>query len=183
MSRIINFLIINILIINNISGQEQASTTSLPIDEDTKLITYQEVVQETGTKDELFNRAVMWINFFYKNPVDVTKVRDPESGIIKGLHRFKIYKTDKKGNKTDAGVIMYSINLQFKEGRYRYTITDFILKQSSRFPIERWLNKDHRAYNSNWDDYLNQVNIFTNSLIKSLKKGMKPENKKTDDDW
>jgi hypothetical protein len=76
--------------------------SQVPIDEETGLITYQEVVEEEGTKQEYFNRAIGWINSYYKNPVDVTKTRDPQSGIIKGIHRFKIKNTDETGFESDA---------------------------------------------------------------------------------
>ena len=48
----------------------------MPVDPDTKLITYKEVVTVTGTPAELFNRAIEWINKQYKNPADATKVRE-----------------------------------------------------------------------------------------------------------
>ncbi len=34
------------------------NSNALPIDEETGLITYQEVVEEEGTKKEYFNRAI-----------------------------------------------------------------------------------------------------------------------------
>ncbi len=63
----------------------QIISSGLPIDEVTKLITYQEVVQEVGDKDSFFNSAIGWINEYYPNPVDVTKTRDPQTGKIEGL--------------------------------------------------------------------------------------------------
>lgn len=160
-----------------------AQSNNLPIDEETGKITYKEVVQEEGNKKEFFNRAISWINEFYNNPVDVTKTRDPESGLIKGLHRFKIKNTDENGNQSDAGIIQYTFKLELKEGRYRYTLTEFIIRQSSRIPIEKWLNKDDPQYSPVWKDHLKQVDDFATAWIKSLKTGMKPMIEKTDDDW
>ena len=152
---------------------------SLPIDEETGLITYQEVVEEEGTKKEYFNRAIGWINGFYKNPVDVTKTRDPESGIIKGIHRFKIKNTDEDGDTSDAGVVQYNFVLQFKDGRYRYTLTEFVLRQASKIPAEKWLNKSDPQSKS----YLKQIDKFAQNWITDLKKGMKPKVEKKDDEW
>ncbi len=160
-----------------------AQNTNLPIDEETSLITYQEVVEEKGDKDEFFNRAIGWINEYYTNPVNVTKTRDPESGIIKGLHRIKIKNTDENGNKTDAGIVQYKFTLGLKEGRYRYTLTEFSLKRGSKIPVEKWLDKNDPQYNSNWDSYLSQIDAFAESWITSLKNGMKPPVEKKDDDW
>ncbi len=163
--------------------QTIAQSGKLPVDKETSLITYQDVVQEKGTKQEFFNRAIEWINDYYKNPVDVTKTRDPESGIIKGLHRFKFYNTDETGLKTDAGVIQYEFTLEFKEGRYRYTLTDFIFKQSSKIPVEKWMDKTDPQYNPVWDTYLDQVKEFALSWISSLKEGLQPRPEKKEDNW
>ncbi len=166
----------------NLSAQ-QTMSSGLPIDDVTKLITYQEVVQEEGTPQEFFNRAIGWINEYYPNPVDVTKVRDPQTGKIEGLHRFKIKNTDAEGNQTDAGVIQYEFTLEFKDGRYRYNMTNFVFRQASKIPVEKWMNKDDQQYNPSWDSYLKQVDEFAKSWIESLKAGMKPKPAAKDDQW
>ena len=174
----------SILLLSILSLSLMAQRPNFPIDEETGMITYKEVVEEEGTKQEFFNRAIGWINEYYKNPVNVTKTRDPESGLIKGLHRIKIKNTDEEGNVTDAGVVQYRFTLGLKDGRYRYILKEFSLKQGSKIPVEKWLNKDDQQYNSNWDQYLTQINDFAESWIASLKKGMQPKaKKKDDDDW
>lgn len=156
---------------------------SVPMDEDTGLITYQEVVQEDGNREEFFNRAVAWVNSFYANPVDATKTRDPESGIIKGLHRFKIKSPAPDGTETDAGIVQYEFSLEFREGRYRYILSDFVLRQASRIPVEKWLDKNDPQYSPLWDSFLVQLDDFAQSWIASLKEGMQPPKVKKDDDW
>jgi hypothetical protein len=158
-------------------------TQPVPVDEETGLIIYQDVIQEEGDREEFFNRAIGWINSFYANPVDVTKTRNPESGIIKGLHRFKIKSATKDGTEVDAGVVQYEFSLEFREGRYRYTLSDFVLRQTSRVPVEKWLDKNDPQYNPLWDDFLIQVDDFAQNWIGSLKDGMKPPKVKADDDW
>jgi hypothetical protein len=165
----------------NLSAQTLVS--GLPIDDMTKLITYQEVVQEVGDKDSFFNSAIGWINQYYPNPVDVTKTRDPQTGKIEGLHRFKIKNTDAEGLVTDAGVIQYEFTLEFKEGRYRYIMTNFVFRQASRIPVEKWMDKKDPQYNANWDSYLTQVDEFAKEWIKNLKAGMKPKPAAKDDQW
>ena len=168
------------LLLSILSFSLLAQRPNFPIDEETGLITYKEVVEEVGDKQEFFNRAIGWINEFYTNPVNVTKTRDPESGLIKGLHRIKIKNIDEDGNETDAGVVQYRFTLGLKEGRYRYILTEFSLKQGSKIPVEKWLNQQNSQYNS----YLSQIDTFAQSWIKSLKKGMKPPvEKDDDDDW
>jgi len=174
-----NFLFIITLFLNPILHTLNAQGVSVPVDEDTKLITYQEVVEELGDKDSFFNRSIEWINEFYSNPVDVTKTRDPQSGVIKGLHRFRIKNTLDDGTQADAGTVQYHFTLEFKEGRYRYTLSEFELRQASKVPCEKWLEKSDPATRS----YLKQLDEFAQSWVTSLKKGMMPEPEKKADDW
>lgn len=176
-------LVIGIIILLSCNGFTQETSTKFPVDEATGQITYLEVVEEEGNKEEFFNRAIGWINEFYANPVDVTKTRDPKTGIIKGLHRFKIKNTDKDGNSIEAGKIQYRFTLEFKEGRYRYTLTEFILRGASKFPVERWLDKNDPQYNQNSQTNLDQIYQFAQDWIESLKDGMKPKVEKKDDEW
>lgn len=169
------FVVVFLTSIVSTFSQESA----YPVDEESGLITYKEVVEVEGDRESFFNRGIGWINKYYPNPVDVTKTRDPESGLIKGLHRFKIKNTDEDGNQTDAGVVQYEFLLEFKEGRYRYTLTDFVLRQASKVPAESWLNKADPQSIS----YLNQLDDFAQSWISSLKEGMLPKVEKKDDDW
>jgi hypothetical protein len=172
-------LLATILTLNSYS---QEITPPLPVDPDSKLITYKEVVQQEGSKLDLFNRAIEWINKTYKNPADVTKVRNPETGLIELIHRIELT-FDEKGVTRAAGIVDYTLKLEMKEGRYRYTITNFNLKQASRVPIEKWLDKTDKAYTPAWDNYLAQVDEHTKKLIESLKKGMEPPVQKKADDW
>lgn len=151
---------------------------SVPVNGDGK-IEYQEVVDETGTPAEFFIRAVSWINSYYTNPFDVTKTRDESSGIIKGLHRFRVEKTLEDGQKVDAGTVQYEFKLEFKDDRYRYTLSDFVLRQNSAIPVEKWLN----ASDSESKSYLKQLDNFAQEWINSLKEGMKPVEVKKEEDW
>ncbi len=162
---------------NFISGQ----TPDLPVDKESGLITYREVINSEGSADDLYVRALSWINEEFKNAADVTKIRDRSNGIIKGIYRFKIYNDD-KNTKIQAGVIEYSFILEFKEGRYRYIFTEFLLKQLSRQGAEMFMNKDDPDYNPTWDNYLMQIDNYTSNLINRLKGAMKPE-AKADDTW
>ncbi len=169
-------------IILNTNLNAQDSTSVVPIDSENNKITYQEVVNEKGSPDDLYIRGIAWVNSFYPNPTGVTQIRNREDGVIKGTARFKIHYLDKEGIQRDGGVISYSIKLECKEGRYRYTITDFNFRQSSRFPVERWLDKDAPSYNPQWVEYIKQVDTYTKSVIADLKAGMVDKPKK-DDSW
>lgn len=158
-----------------------SQTSLVPVDEDTKLITYKEVVNQEGDASKLYNTAIAWVNANYQNPTEVTRIRDAENGKLELKHRFKLYNTDKNGLKTDANVINYTLKLDFKPNRYRYIFTDFSVQAVSKYPLERWLDKKNPQYTPAFDNYLMQVDSIVNEKIKSLKKGMIPKVIKPDD--
>jgi hypothetical protein len=164
----------------NIKAQDIAPV--MPVDPETKLITYKEVVTVEGTRSELFNRAIGWVNKQYKNPVDATKVRDQASGIIEIIHRIELTK-EEKGVAVLAGTVDYSMKLELKDGRYRFTITNFNSKSVSRKPIEPWMNKDDSAYLPVYENYLKQVNDYMLNLIAGLKLAMLAPAAKKPDTW
>lgn len=159
------------------------SITVIPVDKTTGKITYQEVVMEDGTQNDFFNRAVGWVNQTYKNPTSVTTVRDPETGVIEGNYRFKLYKLTEEQVNMEWGTILYSFKLEFKEGRYRYTFHDFLLKADSRFPIERWLDPTSVDYSEENNQKLKQVDDHMKSLIHSLTLAMQPKPVKQEEPW
>ena len=159
------------------------SVTIVPVDKTTGLITYEEVVTEEGTKNDFFNRAVAWVNETYKNPTSVTTVRDPQTGKIEGNYRLKIYQSTEDQAGMEWGTILYSFRLEFKDGRYRYSFYDFLLKTDSRYPIERWLDKTRPDYTQDCDLKLREVDEFMQNLIQTLKLSMKPKAVKQEAEW
>ena len=135
-------------------------------------------------KKELFYRCISsWLNEVYTNSPNVTSVRDAATGKITGNHRFRIYQTNNKGNKINAGMILYSFTIELKDGRYRYTLSDLLLKRPSRYPIENWFDKSDPAYNPQWNVYLKQIDEFVKSWIANLKEKMQPEPKVIEEEW
>ncbi len=178
------FAFLFVIVISFSTLLAQVKKGVLPIDPETKKIKFQEVVHEKGTKQQLFNRCVYWLYKFYKDPDRVTSVRDPNTGKIVGQHRFRVYDYTKDSIKKIAGTIDYTFTIEFKDGRYRYTINKLLLKTASKYPIENWLDKSFPNYNPRWESYLQQIADFVKSWSDDLKEHMKPEPpRKTDDDW
>jgi len=139
------------------------------------------VVSEQGNPGYLYDKAIEWFRSYYPNPTAVYTVQDRVNGKVEGIGRMKIYYFDSDGNRIDGGQVMYTIKLEFKDNRYRYTLTDFLLKSASRYPLEKWLNKSDPAYNPQWDAYLYQIDTTMQRLVTTMKAGMKPTVKKTDE--
>lgn len=160
-----------------------AQTDKLPMNPENNKIRFQEVITETGTKDELFNRSINWLNNYYKDPVRITSVRDQPTGKIIGRHTIRLQYTGDDGVRRDGASVYYEFTLEMRDERYRYTITDLLLKTASRYEIEKWLNKDDPAYDPRWDDYLVQIAEYVDQWSANLKEMMKPEPEKVEDEW
>jgi len=169
------FLILLLCIFTpGLRAQEQ-QTYQFPLDPETKKIFYREVVEEKGTPAYLYDKAIEWFGYYYLNAQSVLSIQDKPNGRIEGIGRMKIYYQDPSdGIRRDAGMIQYQVRIELKENRYRYTLTDFNLKGSTRIPIEKWMNKSDPAYNVRWDTYLFQVDTTMQRLVSSLKEQMKP---------
>lgn len=166
---------------NQLVAQEVVNTPNLPVDPESNKIIYRDVVEENGDPGYLYNKAMEWFNYYYLSPTSIFNIQDRVNGKIEGTARMSIYYNDENGNRLNAGLVIYTIRLEFKDNRYRYTITDFNLKGASRFPLEKWLNKDDPAYNLNWNSYLYQVDTTMQRLTTTLIEKMKPVEVKTDE--
>jgi len=163
-------------------AQQQTASPNLPVDPDTKKIMYRAVIEEKGSVEYLYNKAVVWFSYYYPNPAAIFTVQDKVNGKIEGTGRMKIYFIDEKsGVRMDGGLIIYLIKIELKENKYRYTLTDFNLKAASRFPVEKWMNKGDPAYNSKWDSYLYQIDTTMQRLVSTLTEKMKPIIQKKDE--
>jgi hypothetical protein len=166
-------------------AQDTKVAPKMPIDETSKLITYSNVVEMGSTKkDELFGKALAWCNTYYKNPADVIRQKDLEAGTIQCKARFKISNpVDKNRVATDAGIVQYTLNLAFKDGKYKYTLTEINWKQVSYYPAEKWMDKTSKSYLPEFDYYLQQVNEEALKIVKDLEKNMKATEVIKKGDW
>jgi hypothetical protein len=96
--------------------------SQMPMDETTNRYTYQEVIEVSGaTKEELFDKARMWFTVTYVDAKSVIEVEDKAEGKIIGKGSFLI-----PFSLADRA-IQHVVTLEVKNGRYRYTFTNFYL--------------------------------------------------------
>lgn len=165
-------------------NEEPFKVPNIPVDKDTKLITYTKVIEVSGTKEELYKKALNWFNTYYKNPKDVIKEQNETDKKILGKHRFNFNNPpDKKGSTAYAGILQYSIYVFAKDGRVKYEIKDFNLKDVSYSPVEYWLDKTSQKYSSKCDYYLLELDTKINEVIADFEKFMTSTEKKADDNW
>jgi hypothetical protein len=164
---------------------EPAATPSLPVNKETGLIAYEGVMDITGaSKDGLYSRAIGWAQGYYKNPVDVMREKDPVNGKLVCKARFKLYNAaDKKGTITEAGDVMYTLTIQFKDGKYKYEMTNFNWMLLSVYPAERWKDTASATYKQEYAYYLQQIDDKAKEVLLALKKAMTTAPEKKKDDW
>ena len=172
-----------IIVLTAFAYAQDQDSVSFPIDDDTKMITYQEVVQAEGAANELFFRAVTWMNDYWDNPRGIIEKQDRMNGVLIARPRFDIKKEKQEGLKIQSGRMAYILKMEFKDGRYRYTISDIKLLKTSPFLLERWINPESRYYDQRDPEKMRIIAIEIQQVIDSMKKGMQKEEEKSDDDW
>lgn len=171
--------VIAILLVFSVLAQEAESV--VPVNVEGKIM-YRAVVEQSGTADSLYLRSINWLNSEFSNPWDVSRERRREDAVLSGIARLTLQGTGADGVNKSLGLVEYTFTIESKEGRYRYTFTDFILKQTSRFPLERWLDAKDPQYTEAARTHLIQVNEHILARIESLKKGMQPK-ARVIDEW
>lgn len=162
---------------------QYTSFPEMPIDENTKLVTYRDVVQEVGGPEILYARALKWANKYYSNPTVVITKQDKKNEVVECVSNIAI-KTLAKDGKTwvNAGFVYYTLTIEARQDRYRYTITDLHKRETARFPIEKWFETSRPEWTPVRYDHLNQIDQAVRKLIESLEEGMEPE-KVIVDEW
>lgn len=170
----------------HVSAQKTNFTApNMPVDEDSKLITYTGIVEvPTTAKNELYARTLEWFNTYYKNPSEVIRERDSVNLKISGKPRFRITnEPNEQGVKLDAGLVQYTIQVAAKDNKAKYTITEINWKQASYFPIEKWVEQKDR-YRQNHYYLYSTDSVMRKDVIPSLEKALKTAKKKVDkDNW
>lgn len=170
-----------------VSFGQTKPASEMPVDETTKLVTYTKVIDlPEHDKGKIYDKALAWANKFYKNPIDVIRDKDVASGIIICKARFKITNPPKKRGEmaTDAGMVQYTLKIEMKDNRYKYTLTEINWKQVSYYPIERWMDTRAAGYSNVYSDYLTQANLECNKIVADLVSTMtKADAAKKNSEW
>lgn len=137
----------------------------LPIDSDTKKITYQEVVHVDSTsKDELYTRAREWFARNFVSSKEVLQMEDRAAGKIIGKGSADGYATFQKAS---VGYwLHYTISITIKEGRYRYEITDFKIQMNPSVFIHNPQSYDAEYYYN----FTFQDTAISKNLVEDIKK-------------
>lgn len=177
-------LLILIFSLLTVFRYESAAQVSLPIDEKTGKPVYTEVIQIPETDHaELYGRALNWFKTYFPNPTSVIKEQDALNGKISGQHGIYIFKTLKDGQEFKSGQVRYTIEIQVKEGRYKYQVDDIFKLATPKVYIEEWRDESSPDKEAQFG-YLKQVDTQIKEMIGKLKEAMgKPVEKAAGEDW
>jgi len=178
------FIIISVIILIQVKAQDKHLNVLPLVD---GKITYTDVVKvDSVSKDELYNRAKRWFVDNYNSSKDVIQLDDKENGeiIAKGFFEEFWQVTAYSGMNVN---VWQKIQIQIKDGRYKYEITDFRIKyfvSASQYTAATNIDNSLEEWNikrvKNCQRILVKIDDYIKSLILSLDLAMKIE---SDDSW
>jgi len=147
-----------------------------------QVIMYTGVVALDSTipKAELFNRAKSWFVTTYRSAKDVIQMEDKDAGILIGKGIFNIIYNGGFFEGIQNVSVYHTIKLYFKDGRYKYEITEFngqYYHEETRFTTAGFRNVDiknngYEKNKKNYNKFLETINLEVIKTIQSLKTAM-----------
>lgn len=154
--------------------------SNLPIDPKTEKICFRKVIPTEGSQDEVFNRIYsQFMNTYYRSPSTILQQNDGRT--MKGKHQFQLDNGDPVKSKWPW--ITYYFTIEVREGRVRYTLTDFMQKTQSNHPCEEWMNKEDHMYQPIWANYLDQIAAFGDDWGQKFEESLVPEKVIEEEEW
>lgn len=156
---------------SSLSAKEIPEKT-LPRSEQTGKFMYQEVVQAAEIPaPQLYSRAKAWVAVAYKSAQDVIQLDDKVAGrlICKGNFATTWL--------TNQVWVRHLLTIEVKDGRYRYTLTDFEVDtgRGSPAPLERLAMGQRKL--------LERTAAHAEALVTDLKAAMASQSPAGDNKW
>ena len=158
---------------------------SLPVDPDTHLITYSEVIETPGvSKNDLYLRANTWFTRTFKSAKSVLELQDKEAGKLIGKGLIPVIIKVPIMGATDAGTVATTITVFCKDGKYKYVIDNLSHERPYGANTQQWvdvgaLEKEKpesgmmkRPSKKEWNDIKENVDKDLKALAADLKKAM-----------
>jgi hypothetical protein len=141
-------------------------------------INFEEITPvDSASKDQLYNRAKLWVINSFKSEKNVVSTSDKELGEIKGTGLFTILKDQD---------VLFSFHISVKDSKYKYVFNDFNYLDNNGNKTKVDLQYYYDYYKSGKKlgramtaKYLKESKEKVNGLISSLKQSMR----KAETDW
>lgn len=172
----------------------------VPVDSISELITYEGVViQDESYYDSLYIRAKRWVHTNWGTPY-ATRRRDKKDNEELYMddvlyEKFKVQVTRplvvryNKYSKSEYGKLQITITMRFKDGKYKYTITNLthLLPETStqkdiNYVYMEFYMKSERNI-KNYDRFLRAADGSIQKMVKDMRKFMREPIEVDEDDW
>jgi hypothetical protein len=113
----------------------------IPVNND--ILKYEDVIDAPSVSaDQLYKNAKIWFLDTFKSSKDVITFEDPEIGIVSGNGNFNIY--SQFMNQTIERTVYFSVRIEVKENRFRYSISDLNVGSSisAPYPVHKQFHPD-----------------------------------------
>ncbi|MBT3303349.1 MAG: DUF4468 domain-containing protein [Bacteroidetes bacterium] len=166
-----------------LSQAQDEKEWGIPYNQEKESIIYEAVIDVAGaSKAELYERAIAWINTYYTAGANKITTKSKEEGILELKDRLMFYKMHKKSKVTDV-IIDYNLTIWFKDGRFKYQITNFRAFQGSTSPhIEQWMQARYSDPDIAMERF-SKLNIEIEKLVENMTSNLSNNKQKDDDDW
>ena len=185
--------ILILLLFTSVKASSQIS--SLPSDSSSGKITFQGVITvDSVSAKELFSRSKIWFAKTFNSSNDVIQNIDNDNYIIIGKAKMRAH-AQNFGERT-WGYVSYSITIYCKDNRFKYVISDLyhegdvIATASTYTPSVGLLSvntPDSGGFSSyrkkDFDKLCNEINVYMDQLVKSLKNDMNKKIETKSNDW
>lgn len=145
------------------------------------------VTNVEGTQSEIYNKAVNWIKETYKNPDQVIKMTIENEKL-----RFEGYQSNfhclKSLGMTSCSNLTYTIEISFKDGKYKFDPIAAVISNDSGQKNELKLDQLQNVYFKNgkplkgFENFVISFQDMFNNLNTSLKSYISGASK-TNNDW
>lgn len=155
-----------------VAAAEQDDFPRPPRHSETGRFQYQGVAPVEGaTSSELYSRAKAWVATAYRSAKDVIQLDDPNAAklIVRGNFHVAVY--------TNDAWIRHTLTVEVKDGRFRYTLTDFVFDNGYwSVPLE-----EEKKFTGQRKKLFGQVIAQAEATIVDMKKSMSSSSEK--DEW
>jgi hypothetical protein len=155
-------------------------------------ISFEDVVKVEAKKKELHNRATVWSVSAFNNSKSAIQSNTDDEIIIKTNFTYNQKKMIWGGSDGSKGHITFIIQLNFKEGRYKYQLKDFyhepisgggfgLITDAEKYQGKMGLtSKGWRK--KIWNDLKESIDLKSKVLIMGLTEAMEAESE-IEKDW
>jgi hypothetical protein len=111
----------------SVATSAQTPAPALPVDPQTKHVTYSEFVQLPGTNQgELYSRSRLWLAGAFRSAKDAVQLEDKEASVVSGKGWQQV-QVASFGQSTPV-MLWYKVQIATKDGRYMYVLSDFAIQ-------------------------------------------------------